>query len=109
MGALRIRKNDIVKVRTGTSRGHQGRVLEVYPEEQRVLVEGAAFVWKHMRKSQEYPKGARIKKERPLPVSIVQVVCQSCNKPTKVTVKHVEGASRVRICRLCKQGVSPQG
>jgi large subunit ribosomal protein L24 len=106
---LRVRKNDIVAVRSGESRGHQGRVLEVYPGEGRVLVEGANFVWKHMRRSQEHPKGARIKKEMPLPVAVLRVVCQSCNKPTRVTTRQMEDGRRVRICRLCKQGISPQG
>lgn len=106
---LRLRKNDIVLVRSGESRGHQGRVLEVYPEKERALVEGANFVWKHMRRSQEHPKGARIKKEMPLPLSVLRVVCQSCNKPTKVTARPTEGGRRVRICRLCKQGVAAEG
>ena len=106
---IHIRKNDIVNVRTGDSAGHQGRVLEVYPEAGRVLVEGANFVWKHMRKSQQHPKGARIKKEMPLYVSVLRVVCQSCNKPTRVVMRPTEDGHRVRICRLCKQGVSAQG
>ena len=106
---LRIKKNDVVKVRSGESAGHQGRVLAVFPDDRRALVEGANFVWKHMRKSQEHPKGARIKKEMPLPLAVLRVVCQSCNKPTRVTVRRTEKAGRLRICRLCKQGVSPQG
>jgi large subunit ribosomal protein L24 len=106
---LRLRKNDIVKVRCGESAGHQGRVLAVYPAEGRALVEGANFVWKHMRRSQEHPKGARIRKEMPLSVSVLAVVCQSCNKPTRVSSRPAESGRRVRICRLCKQGISPQG
>lgn len=105
---LRVRKNDIVIIRGGESHGHTGKVLRVYPEERMVLVEGGNFVWKHMRRSQQHPHGARIKKEARLPISRVMLVCASCNKPTRPMVKTLEDGTRTRLCRKCKQGVSTE-
>jgi large subunit ribosomal protein L24 len=103
---LKIRKNDIVVVRAGEFAKKTGKVLRVFPEERHVLVEGVNLVWKHIRKNQENRKGARIKKEAPLPISRVMVICQSCNKPTRVGIKVAEDGTRFRVCKKCKQGVS---
>lgn len=103
---MRIRRNDIVVIRGGESHGHTGKVLKVYTEERKVLVEGGNFVWKHMRRSQQHPHGARIKKEAPLSISRVMLICASCNKPTRPVVKVLEDGTRMRLCRKCKQGVS---
>ena len=103
---FKIRKNDIVVIRAGESRGHTGKVLAVYTEDRKVLVEGGNFVTKHMRRSQQHPHGARIKKESPVPISRVMLICASCNKPTRPTIKVLEDGTRTRQCRKCKQGVS---
>ena len=103
-----IKKNDLVKVSSGANAGRQGKVLQVIREKDRVLVEGVNFVWKHLRRSQEHRHGARIKKEAPIHLSNVRVVCQACSKPTRVETKRLDDGKRVRICRLCQQGVSPE-
>ena len=103
-----IRKNDMVQVLSGNDRGRTGKVLRVDREADRVLVEGVHFVWKHLRRSQEHRHGARIQKEAPIALSKVKVVCQACSKPTRIERKRLEDGSRVRICKLCHQGVSPE-
>ena len=105
-----IRKGDTVVVTAGDSRYHgkHGRVLTVFPKQDRVLVEGVNFVWKHLRRSQEHRHGARIKKEAPLHFSNIRIVCQACTKPTKVVSKRLEDGGRVRLCTKCKQSVSPE-
>lgn len=105
---LSIRKNDVVELITGDDKGHTGKVLRVDRDSGRVLVEGVNFVWKHLRRSQEHRHGARIKKEAPVHLSNVRLVCQACSKPTKPVSKRLEDGTRVRLCRKCKQGVSPE-
>jgi large subunit ribosomal protein L24 len=104
---MHVRKNDVVKILAGDHKGQSGKVLEVDAE--RVLVEGVNFVWKHLRRSQQHPHGARIQKEAPVHISKVQVICQSCNKPTRIAMKELENAGRTRVCRKCKQAVTPEG
>jgi len=102
-----IRKNDIVQVITGEEKGKKGKVLNVDLSSNRVLVEGVNFIWKHLRRSQQHPHGARIQKEASIHVSNVKVECQSCNKLTRVISKKVEDG-RARICKKCGQSVAPE-
>jgi large subunit ribosomal protein L24 len=102
-----IRKNDVVQVITGEEKGKKGKVLSVDLAAGRVLVEGVNFIWKHLRRSQQHPHGARIQKEASIHVSNVKVECQSCNKLTRVISKKVEDG-RARICKKCGQSVAPE-
>lgn len=104
---LRVRRNDTVIVLTGNDAGKTGKVLKVIPREGLLLVEGVNRVWKHLRRSQEHPQGARLQREAPLPVSRVMVICQSCNKPTRVRMK-VEKDIKDRVCGRCGQAVAPE-
>jgi len=99
----RIRRDDQVQVISGKDRGKSGRVLAVWPNEDRVLVEGINVATKH-RRVQRTRAGAQeggiIHEEAPLHLSNVMPMCDSCDKPTRVGSKVVDGV-RVRICRAC--------
>ncbi|SVE26317.1 uncharacterized protein METZ01_LOCUS479171, partial [marine metagenome] len=71
---MHVRKNDIVKIKTGDDSGKTGKILDVNEETGRVLVEGVHFVWKHLRRSQQHPHGARIQKEAPIAASNVVIL-----------------------------------
>lgn len=105
---IRIKRNDIVKIISGDDKGKTGKVLRVLREDSKLLVEGVNFVWKHMRKSQQYPHGARIQKEAPVDISNVMIICQSCSKPTKITYKYLETGEKIRICKKCKEAIIPE-
>ena len=66
-----IRKGDIVVAIAGedAAAGKTGKVLRVYPALGRALVEGFNFVHKHMRKTQDNPKGDIVEKEAPVALS----------------------------------------
>ena len=103
-----IRKNDVVTVITGEERGKTGKVLSVDTASGRALVEGVNFIWKHLRRSQQHPHGARIQKEASLHLSNLKIVCQSCNKPTRAISKKLEDGDKARICKKCRQAVAPE-
>lgn len=104
---LKVRRNDTVILLAGNDAGKSGRVLKVLPADGKVLIEGVNRVWKHLRRSQEHPQGARIQREAPVPLSRVMVVCQSCNKPTRPKMK-IEKDGKERVCRRCGQAVTPE-
>jgi large subunit ribosomal protein L24 len=106
---VKIRRNDIVKVIAGdgAARGQTGKVIRVL-EGGRLLVQGVNMVWKHMRRSQQHPHGARIEKEASVHVSNVMLVCPSCGKAAKVRMSKTEGGDKDRLCRKCK-AVIPSG
>ena len=95
--AAKIKKGDRVVVLTGKDKGRQGSVLQVFPKESRVLVEGLNMVQRHTRPSQLDPQGGIKNKEAPIHVSNVAVV-DSQGKPTRVGFR-VEGDKKVRFAK----------
>jgi len=95
-----IRRNDTVKVMVGDDKGKQGRVLRVFPDEARLLVEHANMVKKHVRPNpQRNIKGGIAEQERKISLSSVALVCPTCGP---VRIGHeVRGDRKVRVCKKC--------
>jgi len=100
---LRIKRGDTVEVIRGKNKGKRGKVLKVNPKDARIIVEQVNYIFKHLRKSQEHPKGGRIEKEAPFAYSNVQIVCPHCNKRTRIGITFEKSAERVEKRRQCKQ------
>ena len=98
---MKVRKNDLVVVIAGNYRGKRGRVLKVFPKENRIIVEGVNFIKRHTKPSSKNPQGGIIQREAPIHVSNVMVICSKCNSPTRVGKKIIEDGSRVRVCKKC--------
>jgi large subunit ribosomal protein L24 len=89
--AARIKKDDIVFVRSGDDRGRTGKVLRVMHDRDMVVVEGINMVWKHLKPTQQSRKGGRIRKESPIHVSKVQPVDPTTGKGTRVKFSDMNG------------------
>ncbi len=89
--AARIRKDDVVYIRSGNCRGQTGKVLEVYPDKQRLLVEGINLVWKHIKPTQQNRKGGRIQKPAPIHMSKVQPINPDTGKGSRVKMTVRDG------------------
>ena len=92
--AARIKKDDLVYIRSGNSRGRTGKVLQVFPETQRVIVEGMNMVWKHIRPTEKNRKGGRIQKPAAMHISKVQPVDPATGKGTRVKFTIQDGVKR---------------
>ncbi len=104
----RLKKGDVVRVISGSGAlsGQQGRVLRVRADDEKVIVEGVNYVYKHIRRSQEQPKGGRIQKEAPVHVSNVMLVCPECRQATRVRMEtDAVSGKRRRICKKCDKPV----
>jgi len=66
---IRIKKGDVVLAVSGAEAGKKGKVLFVDPATNRALVEGIKLSKKHMRKTQDNPKGGIIERESPIQIS----------------------------------------
>jgi large subunit ribosomal protein L24 len=98
---LQIRKNDIVKVISGREKGKVGRILKVDRQKGRVLIEKLNMVKRHIKPGKTHPQGGIVEKEAPLSYSNVLVMCDKCNKPTRISMV-VDGAGkRSRVCKRC--------
>src|SRR5690349_7881949 len=96
---LKIRKGDLVQVIAGDSKGKQGKVLEVFLEKNRAIVEGANMVSKHTKPNATNPNGGIVKKEAALHVSNLMVVDVKTGKPTRVGKKVNADGKSVRIAK----------
>lgn len=107
MESYRIRKDDIVKIIAGKDKGKEGKVLKILRKKDRVLVENANKVKRHMRPNPYAQQpGGIIEKEMPLHVSNVMLICPLCHKPTRVSYTYVEAEGKqkkVRVCKECKE------
>jgi large subunit ribosomal protein L24 len=69
-----VKKGDNVEVISGNFRGSSGKVLEVIPRKQQVLIEGVRIIKKHLRKSQDNPQGKIAEREGPIHISNVKLL-----------------------------------
>lgn len=108
MAGLFVRKGDTVQVISGKDRGLKGKVILAYPESQRILVEGANRIKKHMKVATTQrgaQTGGIVTQEAPVHVSNVQVVCPSCGKPSRIGHRKDDEGRSVRTCRRCGSDV----
>ncbi len=97
----KILKDDTVFVISGKDKGKTGKVLKVFPKKGRVLVENINLIYRHMRPTQQYQQGGVIKKEGPIEITNLQVVCNKCTKPTRIGFTILEDGRKVRKCKKC--------
>ncbi len=88
---LHVKKNDQVLVIAGEDKGKKGRVLEVYPDKNRALVEGISIVSRHTRPTAKYPDGGIVKKEAAVHVSNLMLLDPKTGKATRIGRKEVGG------------------
>ena len=100
---LGIKKEDTVLVMTGKEKGKKGRVLSVMPSKSKLIIEKVNIIKRHMKPSRKYAQGGIIEKEAPVHISNVTLVCPKCGKPTRIGNLVMEGGSKVRICKKCKE------
>ncbi len=96
--ALKVRKDDMVRVISGKDRGKTGRVLRVDPKAQRVFVEGVAVRKRHMRPRTMQEQGGVIESEGPVHVSNVMLIDPKSGEPTRVGITR-ENGRRARVAR----------
>jgi len=95
---MKIKKGDSVKVLAGKDKGKTGKVIQVLPEENRVVVDGVNKSYKHVRARKNAEKGQKIDFFGPIHASNVALIGKD-NQPTRVGYKVLEDGTKVRIDR----------
>ncbi len=106
---MKIKKGDTVLIISGKDRGKKGKVLEVFPKENRLLVEGANLRKKHTKPKKEGEKGQTIEFLAPLDASKVKFICTRCQKTTRIGYILKEDTlsdsknekKKFRVCKKC--------
>ena len=99
MSKLHIKKGDIVYVNAGEDKGKTGRVLKVFIEKQRALVEGINMISKSTKPNAKSPQGGFQKKEAPVHISNLNILDPKSGKPTRIGRKLNAKGVLVRISK----------
>ena len=99
MGKLHVKKGDTVIVNAGVNKGQEGRILEVFPEKKRAIVEGVNMVSKHTKPNSENPQGGIVKKEAPVHISNLNLKDPSSGKATRIGRKLNDQGKLVRYSK----------
>ena len=100
-----LKRNDLVVVVSGAEKGKQGRVLRIDAEDERVVVQGVNVRFKHVRRTQQNPKGGRVQKEFPIHACKVMLVDPKTNRPTRVGFRTDEKGRKVRYAKKSNEPV----
>lgn len=95
---MKIRKGDQVEIIAGKDAGKRGAILAVFPDIEKVAVQGANIMKRHIRSKRDGEKGQRIEREAPIHISNVMLVCPHTGKPTRIGYK-IEGNEKVRVSK----------
>jgi large subunit ribosomal protein L24 len=102
---MHVKKGDTVMIISGDDRGSTGKVLEVSPDEGKIIVEGRNMVTKHVKPRKMGQQGGIVKAEGPMYASKAMIVCPKCGKPTRVGHTINGDGSKARICRHCGEAM----
>lgn len=100
---LHVKKNDNVKVLAGKDRGKTGKVLKVYPEKKKAIVQGINYATRHVRKKRQDAQGGIMHREAPISVSNLIVVCKGCGRAVRIGFEVLGDGAKTRYCKKCKE------
>lgn len=98
---VHVKRGDIVVILSGKDKGKKGKVLNVFPDNGMILVEGVNMGTKHVKPKSRYQQGGLVHQELPVYSAKAMVVCDKCGKPTKVGKDVMESGAKVRVCKKC--------
>jgi large subunit ribosomal protein L24 len=102
---MKIHKDDTVKIITGKDKGKTGKVLKIFTEKTKVVVEGVNIVKRHVKPGAITKEGGIISIERPIHLSNVMVIDAKEAAPTKVETQKVEG-KKYRVSKKTKDVIA---
>jgi large subunit ribosomal protein L24 len=106
MNKVMFKKNDMVVVISGKDKGKTGKVLKVFPEKNKVVVEKVNFIKEFIRRDQSRNvQGGVMEKESPIHVSNLMLFCSECGRGIRVRKKTLEDGSKIRMCNKCESTI----
>ena len=99
MPKMKIKKGDKVEVLTGKDKGKRGEVLRVYPEKNKVVVEGVAIAKRHVKPNAANQQGGIVEAEAAIDASNVALIDPKTDKPTRVGYLIKEDGTKVRVSK----------
>jgi large subunit ribosomal protein L24 len=101
---MKIKKNDNIIVISGKDRGKKGKVIKVFLDAGKILIDGINLIKKHNRPKKSGEKGQIIEIPAPIDASNVKIICPKCGKPSRVEY-NLTKAGKFRMCKKCGQEI----
>jgi len=98
---MKIKKGDTVLIISGKDKNKKGKVLQVFPSQNRILVEGVNKKIRHVKPKRTGEKGQRVEIYLPIDASNALVICPKCGKPTRIGFKKLN-EKKLRRCKKCQ-------
>ena len=102
---MRVKKGDTVYISKGKDRGKTGKIISVFPKENKVLVERLNLRKRNIKPRRSGEKGQIIDVEGKMFYSNVKLVCDSCKKVTRIGLEVKEGV-KMRVCKKCGASIN---
>ncbi|MBU0485809.1 MAG: 50S ribosomal protein L24 [Proteobacteria bacterium] len=104
-GCKKIKLNDQVEVIAGKDKGRVGKVLKVFRDSDKVMVEKINMIKRHTKPSMANQQGGIIEKEGRLHISNLMLICPKCTKTVRIGKKTLDDGVKVRVCKKCGETV----
>ena len=106
MNKVMFKKNDMVMIISGKDKGKTGKILKVFPEKNKVVVEKVNFIKEFIRRDQSRNiQGGVMEKEAPIHVSNLMLYCSECGRGIRMRKKRLEDGSNIRVCSRCESTI----
>lgn len=96
---MHVKKGDTVVVISGKDKGKKGKVLQAFPKDSRVIVEGVNMMTKHQKPNQQMQQGGIIHREAPIHVSNVMIFDKKAGQGVRVGNKVLNNGEKVRVSK----------
>jgi len=100
---MKIKNNDNVLILKGKDRGKVSRVQKLIKKHNTVLVEGVNLASRHTKASATVRQAGIIQKEMPINAANLAVICPSCDKKSRLSIKMNPDRTKSRVCKKCDQ------
>jgi large subunit ribosomal protein L24 len=100
---LRLRKNDMVMIVSGDSRGQTGKIIKVLHKKNRAVIEGKNLVKRHTKPNRKVQQGGIIEKEASIHLSNLMLLCPKTGKATRVGMKVIDSGKKAKRVRYSKK------
>ncbi len=106
---MKLKTGDTVKILSGKDKGKTGKIMQIFPGLERIVVEGAGKRTRHLRPTKKGERGEKIEFSSPMARAKVQLVCSKCGKTTRISTKTIVEPTgkekKVRVCKKCGETI----
>ncbi len=104
MNKIHVRRDDTIIVISGDDKGKKGKVLQVAPDEGKIIVEGLNKVTKHVKPRRQGESGGIVEAEAPMYACKVLPFCSKCGKGVR-TKTEIKDGKKIRVCAKCGEAL----